>query len=250
MGLLVGGEDVNDSVDRFDGVVGVEGSEDEHSGLGGGEGEGDGFEVAHFSDEDDFGVLAQRGSEAVGKGGGVGGDFPLGDDAFFVAVDEFDGLLDGDDVLVVVAIDVVDEGGKGGRFSGASGAGDEDEAGAHVAEFFNNLGDVEVLDGGDFGGDEAEDGAVAVLLFEEVTAEAGVVVHFIGEVEVAFFFKEGKGVGFANSAEVVADCFVVEDGLAFDGDDFSVGADFWRGAFGEVEVGAVLVDEDLKEAVD
>ena len=39
LALLVGGEDVDDPVNGFAGVVGVEGAEDEQAGFGGGEGE-------------------------------------------------------------------------------------------------------------------------------------------------------------------------------------------------------------------
>ena len=128
------------------------------------------------------------------------GDFALGDDALFVAVNEFDGFFDGDDVAAEVGIDVVEEGGEGGGLAGAGGAGDEDEAGAEVAEFLDDGGDAQLVEGHDFSGDDPEDGAVAELLAEEVATEAVVGVHFVSEVEVTFLNVAFPGAGFADFA--------------------------------------------------
>ena len=59
--LLIARKDIDHPVDGFAGVIGVERAENEHPGFGGGEGELDGFEVAHFSDEDDIRVFAEGG---------------------------------------------------------------------------------------------------------------------------------------------------------------------------------------------
>ena len=58
--LLVRGEHVDDAVDRLRRVLGVQRGEDEVAGLGRGERGRDGLEVAHLTDEDDVGVLAQH----------------------------------------------------------------------------------------------------------------------------------------------------------------------------------------------
>jgi hypothetical protein len=50
----------------------VEGREDQVSGLGGGERRRHGLQVAHLADEDDVGVLAERGTEGGGEGGACG----------------------------------------------------------------------------------------------------------------------------------------------------------------------------------
>ncbi len=62
--LLIRGEDVDHAVDRLARVVGVQRAEDEQPRLGGGERELDGFQVAHFADEHDVGILAQGGLQA------------------------------------------------------------------------------------------------------------------------------------------------------------------------------------------
>jgi hypothetical protein len=80
------------------------------------------------------------------------GDLALGDNAFFVVVNELDRFLDGDDVAAEVGIDVIEQGGEGGGLAGAGGAGDEDETAAEVAEFFDDGGNAELLERGDLVG--------------------------------------------------------------------------------------------------
>ena len=67
LALLVGGEHVDDAVDRLGGVLGVQGREHEVAGLGRGQGRGDRLEVAHLADEDHVGVLAQGGLQGVAR---------------------------------------------------------------------------------------------------------------------------------------------------------------------------------------
>ena len=104
------------------------------AGLGGFDGDLHRLEVAHFADEDDVGVFAQGCAQGGGEGARVAVDFALVDDALGRGVDEFDGVLDGDDVLVARAVDVVDHRREGGGLARASGAGDDDEALGEEAE--------------------------------------------------------------------------------------------------------------------
>jgi hypothetical protein len=55
-------------------------------------------------------------------------------------VHELDRLLHGDDVAARSCVDVVEQGGQGGRLAGAGRTGDEDQAGAHLAELFDDRG--------------------------------------------------------------------------------------------------------------
>ncbi len=56
--LIFHREGANDALDGFGGVDGVERGENEVAGFGSFEGDFDGFAIAHFADEDDFGRLA------------------------------------------------------------------------------------------------------------------------------------------------------------------------------------------------
>ena len=56
-------------------------AEHQVAGLGGGERERDGLEVAQLADGDDVGVLAQGGAQRAGEGAGVAADLALVDHA-------------------------------------------------------------------------------------------------------------------------------------------------------------------------
>ena len=115
--LLVGGKHVDEAVDRLRGVRRVEGGEHEVAGFGGGEGDADGVEVAHFGDDDDVGVLAQRLAQGAGKAVGVAADLALFDEAGAVLIDELDGVLEGDDHAAAGVRDALDHRGEGGGFA-------------------------------------------------------------------------------------------------------------------------------------
>lgn len=132
-------------------------------------------------------------------------------------MDELDGFFNGDDVTIEVGVDVVEQRGKGRRFTRSCGTGDEDEAGAHVAEFFDNLRHAELFDAGDFGRNQTEDGGEAVFLFEVVAAEAGLLVHGVGKVEVARLHVFFEGLGIADFGEQAAEIITEQDGLIGDG---------------------------------
>ena len=58
----------------------------------------DGFEVAHFADEDDVGIFAQRGAQRVGEALRVAVHLALVDQAVLVRVQVLDRIFDGQDV--------------------------------------------------------------------------------------------------------------------------------------------------------
>ena len=58
-------------------------AEDQVAGGGGGDGQFDGFQVAHFADENDVRVFAQRAAQSRRKGFGVDADFAMVHQATF-----------------------------------------------------------------------------------------------------------------------------------------------------------------------
>src|SRR4030067_735380 len=71
LGLLVGGENIEDAVDRLDGRVRVQGREHEGPRPPNGPGGLDRLEIPHFSDEDDVRVLSQDVLQGLFKALGV-----------------------------------------------------------------------------------------------------------------------------------------------------------------------------------
>ncbi len=171
---LVGGEHVEHAVERARGVAGVQGAEHQVARFRGGDGERDGFEVAHFTDHDDVRILAQRAAEGGGEGLGVGVDLALVDVAALRLEDVFDRILERDDVVVAVLVDLIDEGGERGGLAGADGAGDEDEAVVIAGQGRQVSRQAEFLHRADLGVDDAEGHVDAEALLDDGGAEAAV----------------------------------------------------------------------------
>ena len=142
----VGGEDVDDAVERLGGVVGVQGGEDEVAGLGDGQRGRDALEVAHLADEQDVGVLTKSRAQCAVERTGVGADLALADRRAVVAVDVLDRVLDGDDVAGPVAVDVVEHRGQRRRLPRTGRSGDDDEAHGQVDEALDGRRDPELVE--------------------------------------------------------------------------------------------------------
>ncbi len=97
--LLLGRKDVDDTIHGLRGVRGVQRAEDQMTGAGRDQRQLDRLKVTQLADEDYVRILAQRSTEGGGEGLGVDADFAVVDEAVFAFVDEFDGVLDGNDVV-------------------------------------------------------------------------------------------------------------------------------------------------------
>src|SRR5262249_2632575 len=161
--------------------------EDEVAGFGGEQGSGNGFEVAHFADEDDVGILTKSGAESGGEIGGVDFDFALVDEALLVAVQELDGVFDGDEGVGAVGVDAVDDGCESGGLAGTGGAGDEDEAALLFANLADHGGQIQLFRGADLGGDDAQNHADVAALLKDVDAEAAEAGDAISHVQFGGF---------------------------------------------------------------
>ena len=179
LGLLAGGEHVEDAVECRGGVAGVHGADDQVTGLGGGDGHLDGGQVAELTDDDDIGIFAQGGAQGAAEGGRVLADLTLGDIAPKAGMEEFEGVFDGDDVIVTRSVELVDEGVERGRFSRADGAGDEDEAVVIAQQLLEDRDVFEPQFGRrkDVFGDDAVGAFATLLVVHEVDADAAATVH-------------------------------------------------------------------------
>jgi hypothetical protein len=83
-------------------------AEHQVAGFGRGQRQADGLEVAHFADQDDVGIFAQRRAQRLAEAQRVAVHFALVDQAALAFVHELDRILDGQDVVRLVVVDVVD----------------------------------------------------------------------------------------------------------------------------------------------
>src|SRR3984957_15586211 len=236
-------KDGDDALNGFGRVQGVQGGQHQVAGFGGENRGGNGFQVAHFADQNDVRVLTQSSAQRGGERGGVDFDFALVDETFFVAVQIFDRVFDGDDVLGAQRIDAVDHRGERGRLTGTGGAGSENQAALLFANLRKDAREFEFLDGANLGGNDAQDHADVAALLEHVHAEASEAGDAVSHIEFGGFLEflllaighhaEGHGQHFFRrdarhvvervqdainaKIRVVADFQVQVGGAAFDG---------------------------------
>ena len=137
-------------------ALGVQRREDEMPGLGRGQRGADRLEVAHFADENDVGVLAERRTESLAERRSIRADLALVDDARAVPVEKLDRILDREDVLVPRPVDAIEDRGERRRLTRARRAGDEDEAARLLCELVEPRRHVELLERLDLGRDQAK----------------------------------------------------------------------------------------------
>ena len=167
----------------------MQGGEDEMARLGGFEREGNGFQIAHFAHEDDVRVLTQGGAQGRAEGARIAPDLALVDEAAFGPVHKFDGVFDGDDVIMAVRVGVIHERGEGGGLAASGGPGDEDEPFGEEGQLPQHGRKPQFLHAVDALRDFAEHGGHAPVLPEKVGAVAREAGDFIGEIQIAALFE-------------------------------------------------------------
>src|SRR5580698_2097475 len=113
--------------------------------------------------------------------------FALMNGGTFVVVQELDGIFDGDDVVVFLAIDAIEQNCKRGGLAGSGGSGDQDDAIAqlgYIGQVRRQAERSKIRDGG--GNDAHDDGATAAL-DEDVDAKAGDAGQAVGNVARSVF---------------------------------------------------------------
>ena len=106
----------------------MDGAEDQVPGLRGGKGGLNGLQIPHLPHQNHVRVLPEGGPQPGGKAPGIPAHLPLVDDAAFGGVDVFNGVLQGEDVLLLPLVNPLQDGRQGGGFSGAGLPGDEHQA--------------------------------------------------------------------------------------------------------------------------
>ena len=186
---MVWGKGVDDAVDSFRRTGGVECAKDQVARFRSSQRELDGFQVAHFTHEDDVRVFAEGGSQRVRERQGMDAHLPLIHETFFCLVDEFDRIFDRDDVAFKCVVQIIDHGGQRRRFTRPGWAGHKNQPLFPIAELPHDRRHAELLHRNDRGGNVPEDGAKPPVLDEDVDAESGDVAQFKGKIALALFFE-------------------------------------------------------------
>src|SRR6267142_2769962 len=150
--LLRWRKDGDDALNRFRGVKSMQGGKDEVAGFGGEEGRGNGFKVAHFADQNHVRVLTKSGAQRGGEVRGVHFHFALIDEALLVAVQELDGVFDGDQVIGAIRVNAINHRGERSGLTGTGGSRDEHQTALLFANFCNDRREVQFVRGANLRG--------------------------------------------------------------------------------------------------
>lgn len=74
------------------------------------------LEITHLTDHDDIRILTQYGSDSFTEGMKLLPEFSLVDEGIAVLIDEFDRILERDDMFGTIRVDIVEDRGHGGGF--------------------------------------------------------------------------------------------------------------------------------------
>ena len=162
---------------------GMQGSQGEMPGLRNAQGRLHGLQVAQLSDEHHVRVLAQGGPQGRRKGPGIGVNLPLVDQAVPVVVQELDGIFNGQDMGLPIAVDPVDHGGQGGGLAAAGGARHQDESPGLPAECPEYRRQIEGVKALDPEGNGPKNGTHGPPLVEAVATKPGQPSDSKGEVK-------------------------------------------------------------------
>jgi len=250
LALLLGREALDEAVHGGHRAGGVQGPDHEVAGLGGGERQPHRLHVAHLADDDDVGILAQRGPERPREAHGVGAHLPLVHQRGLHRVHELDRVFEGDDVVGLRLVDQVHDRGERGALAAPGRSADQDDPPVVVQELGEPSGDAQLGEGRGEVGDDAEGGAPAAALMEGVHPVAPHLGDGVAEVELARLLQR-LGLPRAQDGEDgLAGAVGVQgpDPLhALEGAELSHPG---RLVHGEVQVRGTLVADGGEEAVD
>ena len=187
--LQVAGEGVDHAVDGPLGTVGVQRGEHDVAGLGGRNGGFNGFQIAHFADQDHVRILPESAADGFGEAGDIHADFALVDGRFLVVMEELDRIFNRDDVVIHILVDVVHQSGQRGALAGAGGPGDQKQAAGAEHQLGHHVRQSQ-LRGGEHGvGNLTQHHRDMAALLEDGDAEASQVAESEAEVGTSLFLQ-------------------------------------------------------------
>jgi hypothetical protein len=176
-------------------------------------------------------------------------DLALADEAALVGVHELDRILDRDDVPLARAVDLVDERGERGRLARAGRSGAQEQPLALLAESREDAGKPEIVDAAHVRGNHAQRRAHPAQVTVHVHAKARQTLDRVREVDRASLLEckaRILGHDFAQQRHRLGP----RELPVLDAHEITVQADARRIARNQVQVGPVLLHQQLKKGVD
>ena len=159
-------EEVDDPVQRLVGVIGVQGGQTEVAGFREGNGLVHGFRGPDLADQNHVRCLTQGVLQRHIEGLGINAHLALGDDTALMLMDEFDGVLNGNNVTLRVLVAVPDHGGQRGGLTSTGGAHKDHQAPLGHGQFLDHWRQSQIIHIGNLGLDATQDHGHQIPLIE------------------------------------------------------------------------------------
>ncbi len=170
--LLIGGKHVDDAVNRLRRADGMQRTEHELAGFGGGQRGLNRIQIAHFAEQNYVWRLAQCRAKSGFVALRVVFDFALGYHALLMRVDKLNRVLNRNDVPAPALVDAVDDAGKRRRLSARGGPGDKHQSLLQIRKLQDLQRNVHVLRIGERQRNHAQHHGIGVALLIGIAAEA------------------------------------------------------------------------------
>jgi hypothetical protein len=246
---LFGRQGVDQPVDGLYGAGGVQRAQDQVSGFGGCHRHANGLGVTQFAHQDHVRILAHRRAHALGETRDVRAELALNDLAGLAAMNEFDRILQADDVETPALVKQIDHRRERRRLAGAGGSGHEDHALMVIAQFGYDRRQPQLSEVRDVGRNGAKGRPQAGILAIHVDTEAAAVGRDIGEVQIVADSEMVRLVGRQDLHDVAFELGVAQI-AELDGFEIAMLAHHRRYADSQMNIRATLLRAKFQERVD
>ena len=180
--LLIGGEYLNNTVHSVSCGVCMQGCKHQMAGFRGDQRRFDGLQVTHFTHENHIRILTEDGFQTIGKGAGILPDLTLVDNALVGGVNIFNGIFQGDNMLALGMIDLVQQAGEGSGLAGAGLAGDQHNTLVEFGKAGNIRRKTQLFKSRDMVVENSDSSGNIALLPEQIDTAAGTVGETDGKI--------------------------------------------------------------------
>ena len=242
LGLLAWREHIHHAIHRLGSRTGVQRAEHKMTGFSSADGQLDCFQVSHFADEDHIWVFPQCRTQGIGEAPGVFVELALVHQALIALVDEFDRILDGEDVFAAGVIDVIQQCSQGGGLAGTCGSRDQHQAPRTLAGLDHDRRQVQNLDAGDLAAQGPQAGGITALLPVHVHPETGDASESVGAVQFPGLF-EGLALAVVQHREDQPVAVLLFQGFLQHRAQFAAETSVGRLSGGDVQIAAACFDQ-------
>ena len=166
----------------------MQGAEHQVAGFRSGQRQADGFQVAHLAHENDIRIFAQGTAQGVVEGQRVRSHLALVDQAFLRFMHELDRILDGQDMSMLVLVDVIHHCRQGGRLARAGRPRHQHDAAGILGYLLEYFRAVQFFQGQHLRGNGTEHGTGATVLDEGIDTETREIRNGKGKVAFQILF--------------------------------------------------------------